>query len=496
MIFATVGTHQDGFPRMLRALEALPLADGEELVVQHGHGAPPANATRAEAFLPFPAMAELFAAARVVVTHAGVGSILLATRAGHTPIVVPRLARNGEHVDDHQVELARALERDGRVVVCWDEAQLPQLVASVPPRRSAAAPQERPLATAVGAALRAHERTGGSASTNERTTLARRVGVKRRDLSEFLHGSIGAFFGRGTHFRDQPPGRHVEPHAIGGYHCDFAHKVAPEERGPGSWIDDVLAGRPFESPMMVAQGALGFWERHLDGEPEAAACFLSMADWLVARAVPRGDGVAWLHDYPTEKYLLQPGWISGMTQGEAISVLLRAHVLTGEQRYLTTARQAFEPFRVDVRDGGVVRELDGSLVIEEYPTETPTAVLNGWIFGLLGLHELALVLPDDEAVAATLARCRDGLLTLLPRYDAGWWSRYSLRDHGRPDLAKPFYQRLAVVLLDALDRIEPDPRLQRTARRWEAQITPAAMARIAADKIFFRVYRVLPGTRR
>ncbi|ADB53706.1 D-glucuronyl C5-epimerase family protein [Conexibacter woesei] len=487
MIFATVGTHQDGFPRMLKALEALPLDGGEELVVQHGHGAPPANATRAEAFLPFPAMAELFATARVVVTHAGVGSILLATRAGHTPIVVPRLARNGEHVDDHQVELARALERDGRVVVCWDEAQLPQLVASVPPRSTAATPQERPLAVAVGAALRGDDGAGGSSSTTSPSRLAE----LRERGSELVHGSLGAYLGRGTHFSDQAPGRHVDPDGLGGYHCDFAHKVAPDEYGNGSWIDEVLAGREFESPMMVAQGALGFWERHLDGEPEAGARFTAMADWLVRYGEERDGGIVWRHDFPTEKYGLAAGWISGMTQGEAISVLLRAHLLTGDELYRRAARQAFAPFTVDVRDGGVVRELDGALVIEEYPTETPTAVLNGWIFGLLGLHELRLALPDDEAVAAVFARSRDGLLTLLPRYDAGWWSRYSLRDHGRPDLAKPFYQRLAVVLLDALDRVDPDPRLGQTARRWEAQITPAAMARIAADKVTFRVYRAL-----
>ena len=75
MIFATVGTHYDGFPRMLDALESLGDVD---LVVQHGHGRPPANAHTASPFMPFAEMVSNFTAAELVITHAGVGSILMA----------------------------------------------------------------------------------------------------------------------------------------------------------------------------------------------------------------------------------------------------------------------------------------------------------------------------------------------------------------------------------------------------------------------------------
>lgn len=52
----------------------------------------------------------------VVVTHAGVGSILTALRAGRRPIVLPRRAELGEVVDDHQVQLTAGLEERGLVV--------------------------------------------------------------------------------------------------------------------------------------------------------------------------------------------------------------------------------------------------------------------------------------------------------------------------------------------------------------------------------------------
>lgn len=113
LVFATVGTHHDGFPRMLRALETV-VAD--ELIVQHGHGTPPSNATLARPAMPFAEMLQHFQEADIVITHAGVGSILLSLHHGHVPIVVPRQHRLGEHVDDHQVEMARVLAARNLVV--------------------------------------------------------------------------------------------------------------------------------------------------------------------------------------------------------------------------------------------------------------------------------------------------------------------------------------------------------------------------------------------
>lgn len=152
MIFATVGTHRDPMSRLIRALESLPF---DELVVQHGFSPQPQRARRAVAFMPFDEMVACFEAANVVITHGGVGSVLSAVRAGHTPIVVPRLRRLGEHVDDHQVELTRALAEHGAVRPLWEVRDLPEAVASYPPRRDPSIHAgELPIHDAVRAALR------------------------------------------------------------------------------------------------------------------------------------------------------------------------------------------------------------------------------------------------------------------------------------------------------------------------------------------------------
>jgi UDP-N-acetylglucosamine transferase subunit ALG13 len=112
------------------------------------------------AFLDFAELAALMDEAAVVVSHAGVGSILCALRAGHVPIVVPRLARHGETVDDHQLELAEALHRAGRVIRVLDVAHLADAVAAAAPRRRppAGAPRAGALQLAVRDAIRAPAR--------------------------------------------------------------------------------------------------------------------------------------------------------------------------------------------------------------------------------------------------------------------------------------------------------------------------------------------------
>jgi UDP-N-acetylglucosamine transferase subunit ALG13 len=148
VIFVTVGTHHQPFERLLDALGSL----DDELAVQYGPGQPPA-AAHAEPFMPFDEMLVRFREADTVITHAGVGSIICARREGHVPLVVPRRHELGEHVDDHQVELTRALAERGSVVAVWDVDALAETVATAPPRQPASETVEPALCPSVRSAL-------------------------------------------------------------------------------------------------------------------------------------------------------------------------------------------------------------------------------------------------------------------------------------------------------------------------------------------------------
>ncbi|HEY1854944.1 MAG TPA: D-glucuronyl C5-epimerase family protein [Solirubrobacterales bacterium] len=291
--------------------------------------------------------------------------------------------------------------------------------------------------------------------------------------------------GGSVDFSPQPLGRHVDPQRIAGYYSDLSGKTR--------LTLEQMQGTEYDWVIPLAQVALGYWERLLDGE-DTEAEFLAATDWLIQRSTEADTGLLWPCWPTVPKYGLDSGWISAMGQGQAISVLLRAHARTGEERYLRLAEQAFGPLGLPVSEGGAQRQLDGVTVLEEYPTTKPCAVLNGWIFALWGVHELSLVSEDPEP-GQLFERSAAGVVELLPRYDVGWWSLYSLYDHGRRDLAKPFYQRLHPVMLEGLALITEAEELRRCARRWRQQDTRLGVARAMADKLVFRAARALPSRR-
>lgn len=116
-VLVTIGSEKFPFRRALDTV--LAASAGLDLVWQTG------NTPVTDGELPGEVQAwwpgdELAAAARsadVVVTHAGVGSILMVLRSGACPVVIPRMSERGEHIDDHQIELSRVLEERGLVVV-------------------------------------------------------------------------------------------------------------------------------------------------------------------------------------------------------------------------------------------------------------------------------------------------------------------------------------------------------------------------------------------
>ena len=143
MIFVTVGTNEAPFDRLVRAIDRLP--SGEEVFAQCGTSSHwPAHAVRVD-FLTFEELVEIVRRARVVVTHAGAGSTMVALANGKCPVVVPRLQRYGEAVDDHQLSFARRLAERGLVTLVEDPLGLPEALAAVQDgtARVSIAPDER-----------------------------------------------------------------------------------------------------------------------------------------------------------------------------------------------------------------------------------------------------------------------------------------------------------------------------------------------------------------
>ena len=124
MIFVTVGTDLP-FDRMVRVIDAWAGETGRrDVFAQIGEGGwKPRHIPCAE-FLPPPEFSAKFAAARVIISHAGMGTILTALHNGKPILVMPKKANLGEHRNEHQTATARRMSEIGGVNVAFDEAEL------------------------------------------------------------------------------------------------------------------------------------------------------------------------------------------------------------------------------------------------------------------------------------------------------------------------------------------------------------------------------------
>lgn len=128
LLFVSVGTDHHPFVRLLTWVERFSATHPDvHVVVQHGYSPAP-RLVEAHEMLAASPLIELLEKADAVVTHGGPGTILEARGAGHTPVVVPRERRFGEHVDDHQVRFVTRLAGSGMVDMALDEPQFERAV--------------------------------------------------------------------------------------------------------------------------------------------------------------------------------------------------------------------------------------------------------------------------------------------------------------------------------------------------------------------------------
>jgi UDP-N-acetylglucosamine--N-acetylmuramyl-(pentapeptide) pyrophosphoryl-undecaprenol N-acetylglucosamine transferase len=117
-VVVTLGT-QEGFPFVSLVRSVQRIVPGEvEIKWQVGPDLPVnARPTGARDVISSAELSTWLGSADAVIAHAGVGSALHILRQGRVPVLVPRSARRGEHVDDHQALIAAELERRGLAIV-------------------------------------------------------------------------------------------------------------------------------------------------------------------------------------------------------------------------------------------------------------------------------------------------------------------------------------------------------------------------------------------
>lgn len=130
MIFVILGTQKFQLNRLLRLLDEC-VGSGavtDRIVAQTGHSDYGPKNYEYRPFMDKYDFEQHIKDSDVVISHSGVGSVMTALRQEKPVIVFPRLAKFGEHVDDHQIEIARTFADRGYVLLCRESDDLPALI--------------------------------------------------------------------------------------------------------------------------------------------------------------------------------------------------------------------------------------------------------------------------------------------------------------------------------------------------------------------------------
>ena len=226
--------------------------------------------------------------------------------------------------------------------------------------------------------------------------------------------------------------------------------------------------------------------------------FRDASDWLVSNQDPQSGG--WRNEVPRTLpgfNTLDPGWLSGMAQGQAMSTLSRAYYLYENEKYLQAMASALLPYTRTAKEGGVrTTFLEKFTWYEEYPTTPSSFVLNGFMFSLIGLYDFKTLLEDKfgfgsadpvsitRKVTLDLAATYDlvsrlyadgmkSLSAMLPLFDGGSRTFYDLRHFMlkiQPNVARWDYHTTHLSQLALISSISDDPVFKQFFDYWNGYL--------------------------
>ncbi len=114
MILVTLGTQKEPFTRLLDMIEKSNIKD--KIIVQAGHTKYTSKKMEIFDFISYEEMNKLIDESDLIITHGGTGSIIGPLKKGKLVIACARLAKYGEHVDNHQTELVSIFSEEGYIL--------------------------------------------------------------------------------------------------------------------------------------------------------------------------------------------------------------------------------------------------------------------------------------------------------------------------------------------------------------------------------------------
>lgn len=133
MIFVTLGSQKFQFNRLLKKLDDI-VENGnikDEIFAQIGYSDYKPKNYKYKEFIDREQFKEIMEKSDIVIAHGGTGAIITAVKQGKKVIAIPRLAKYGEHVDDHQIQLVSEFESSGIISAVYDIDNLEEELLSI-----------------------------------------------------------------------------------------------------------------------------------------------------------------------------------------------------------------------------------------------------------------------------------------------------------------------------------------------------------------------------
>jgi hypothetical protein len=237
----------------------------------------------------------------------------------------------------------------------------------------------------------------------------------------------------------------------------FAKHGAPRNHtditGPDGIVYRYFTGLCFEFHPLANFSALN---THVSAKDATAT--RQLANALIVRGVrPSGGGIGWEYYFRFEGG--RPPWVSGMAQAVAAQAFARAAALVPSESaaLLVEAKAAYGAI-----PGRLTTKTAAGPWIRLYSFRT-VPILNAQLQSVVSLESYAQVTGDSEA-AALASQLKQAAVAMLPRFDTGYWSDYSLA--GVP--APLSYHEFVVQLLRKL--APQDPSFAAAANRFASYV--------------------------
>lgn len=260
---------------------------------------------------------------------------------------------------------------------------------------------------------------------------------------------------------------------VSGYYNDLTEKVTkdnPDILIPEYYVD---TGEKTQFAIGIFQYGLASYDLFLKtGNIIYKNKFLACSEWAVSNLQDDGSWKTFEIEHPKHPY-------SSMAQGEGISLLIRAHIVTQEKRYMVSICKAINFMLKPISDGGVACYSGADIYFFEYTNEP--LVLNGWIFSIWGLYDYCKYTNDSE-VQTVLNKTLISLKRKLADFDIKYWSMY---DDGKR-ICSPFYHKLHIAQLRAMYDLFGDQIYNDYAEKWEKYQNSFLKPKIAFIKKTFQ----------